>query len=142
MTNSSNQLWVWQGCNPIYSNGAVGQVVALYNVILSDNNILYGYPQPSLFTIAEKDEAEDGHYTLRDMKGEIVKIEQGRCHCFYDAQELVNAMQREQEIKALKHKRTSDNFNLQVQLLKSILVEQGMKLVTQSQLDALGLTLQ
>jgi len=134
-----------QELKAISSNGKVGQVVVLTHVVLSEENIFYKYPQPALFTIKEKIEGKDGFYMLLDSKNELIKWHEdfygAYSYYLYDAQEWALFVKDEQEQKRKDFICKCSDLEKSIELLKSILIAQGVKLVTQEQLDAIGLKL-
>lgn len=93
----------------------------------------------SIFTIVEKKYGDDGYYTLRDSSGNIIKVNFGDACYLYDSQEWVKWKERnsteyknlsEANIKCLEEK---------IELLKDILVKQGIRIVTQEHANKLGL---
>ena len=146
------ELWQQNGneikitVNPISDKGKVGQMV-IFGVRVDwgvDSNPteypLSQYPYPSIFTIIKKVEDKDGYYILKDAKGNNIKLhyEHGTSY-LYDAQEWLT----------FNDVRTTDQFSFKdkekeklkdrLDLLKDILIKQGIHIVTKEQAEYLGI---
>lgn len=132
-------------CKAIYGRGRVGQVVILDHVSYGDNPDLEKHPlaryiQPYAFTIVEKVEGRDGYCIVVDAEGNriVLQGESGGSY-LYDANEWC-VWQREYEKEKLARKDGRiAHLESQVALLKSILVSQGMRLITKEQAAALDI---
>ena len=82
---------------PIYGKGKVGQMVIFGERVdwgINSDPIKYPlsrYSYPSIFTIVEKVEGKEGYYVLKDVSGNLIKL-QDKYHgayepYLYDAQE-------------------------------------------------------
>jgi len=134
-------------CNPIFKNGRVGQCVVLTNVGYSPDadlevNPLAGYAQPAIFTIIGKTEHA---YTLKDTNGKIFVVADrsfgASCAYLYDAQQWAQWCKAHEAEKLARKQNKIEQLEAQVDLLKSILIKQGIRVVTVEQADALGLSL-
>lgn len=133
----------WHSIIGIGCNGKVGQLVIYYGNYTDSNNPLSQYDNPSIFTIVEKIEGEQGYYILRDAKGACIKIQDkfrgANEISLYDAQEYLTfkAMQ-EKEYRSNKENEI-EKLSDHVKLLKGILIEQGTRIVTETQAKELRL---
>lgn len=97
------------------------------------------YPQPAFFTVVEKLEKEgyDQPFILRDTVGNEIKVRLGIG--FYDAQEwaLWSAAKQAEDLRQ-KNARIQ-HVESQVALLRGILIEQGMKIITTEEAKRLGI---
>jgi hypothetical protein len=136
-------------CHAIYGNGKVGQIVVLANVSFGQNpdfaeKPLAAYTQPAFFTIKERRVVgEHGYeYDLVDKTGKVITVngEHTDNWWLYDADEWgqwqIGHFNEKVERKDGEIKR----LTLQRDLLKSILVAQGIRIVTKEQAEALGLS--
>lgn len=128
-------------CSAIYSGGVVGQVVILDHVSFGDNPDPEVYPlgkylQPYAFTIVGITEEEDC-YLLRDADGVEVKSHDGAY--LFDAKEWLTWSEGRREYQLWEKADEISILNAKLNLLKEILIAQGVKVVTQAQFDALGL---
>lgn len=138
--------------NAIFNKGKKGDVVVLDGIVLDkiEDNPLYGYDQPAFFTITgtkwDSDtsrEDKDMLYVLRDMSGKEFSVNgSGYCGCGWwlvklddwakskiGKYEEILEYEREQKEK-LKH---------QIEILKDILTNQGIRIVKENQAKELGL---
>ncbi len=132
---------------PICDKGSIGQMVILGSRVDWGNNPdpvekpLSKYPYLSIFTIVVKELGEDGYYILSDAKGERVKIYLvGTDHWYlYDAQEWLNFNHLRETEKFARKERKISQLEGHVDLLKDILVKQGIRIVTEGQAKKLGI---
>lgn len=136
-------------CHAIYGKGEVGQMVIYGERVSWEKTLdattppLSQYACPSIFTIVEKLEGEDGYYILRDVAGNLIKLQDRYCESsgeyLYDAQAWLtwNAM-KNKEID-IRNEEEIAQLKMQVELLKDILVKQGIRIVTSEQATKLGL---
>lgn len=145
-------LSFWQNCkkielDAIYSRGKVGQLVIFgnrYDWGVNPDPIkepLSQYPYHYVFTIVEKVEGENGYYILKDLDGNCIKLQAnygGACY-LYDLQEWLawNDMREKEEISCKKREIAELKGNFE--LLKDILIKQGIRIVTEEQAKNLGL---
>ncbi len=133
--------------HPICNKGSVGQMVILGSRVDWGNNPdpvakpLSKYPYLSLFTIVVKATNEDGYYILSDAKGEQIKVSmKGTDHWYlYDAQEWLNFNHLRETEKFARKERKISQLEGHVDLLKDILVKQGIRIVTEDQAKKLGI---
>ncbi len=135
--------------NAIYGKGKVGQTVIFgqrVNWGVTPDTTKYPlskYPCPSIFTIVERKEGKDGYYILSDANGNRIKLQDefhGTSESYlYDAQEWLtwNAM-HEMEKLSRKQRKIAQLEGI-VELLKDILIKQGVRIVTEAQAKDLGL---
>lgn len=124
-------------CKEIRSNGHVGQTIVLASVKFGDKDVLARYPQPCVFTIIEKFDEPNGSYVLADSEGQLITT---NFRWFYDANEYLAW-----EMGRTKEKLSRKNCRIKVveahlALLRDILIKQGIRVVTQEQANALGIT--
>jgi len=95
----------------------------------------------SIFTISVREEGKDGYYILSDAKGNRIKILfDGTQHWYlYDAQEWLNFNDLRETEKFSRKERKISQLEGHVDLLKDILVKQGIRVVTKEQAQKLGL---
>ena len=136
-------------CKAIYGKGRVGQVVILSNVSFGENpNFkewpLAKYAQPYAFTIIEKVEGKDGYYTVTDVDGNHITLQDqyyGASESYlYDANEWL-AWQKGCTKEKLRLKEEEiQHLESQKDLLKSILVSQGFRVISENQAKKLGIS--
>lgn len=135
--------------NAIYSKGKVGQTVILGQRVdwgVNPDPTIYPlaqYPCPSIFTIVEKHEGEDGYYLLSDANGNCITLHNkfyGACESYlYDAQEWLTWNAMHEKYKLSCKQRKIEQLEGHVELLKDILIKQGVHIVTEAQAKDLGL---
>jgi hypothetical protein len=123
---------------PIYQEGHESQVVVLTSVSLGENFPLGRYPQPYFFVIIGR--SEDS-YTLRDAEGQEVTVpfETHLQWYLYDANEWVQWDLKRRKVADKKAQRRLDSVIQQRDLLRAILTDQGVRVVTEEQARQLGL---
>lgn len=103
-------------------------------------NPLSRYPYLSIFTVVEKVEGEEGYYILRDVNDNFIKIQLHRNTLYlYDAQEWVNWNAMHENEKLSRKQRKIEQLEGHIQLLKDILIKQGIRTVTQRQAKELNI---
>ncbi|MBO5179988.1 MAG: hypothetical protein J6B87_06560 [Clostridia bacterium] len=125
--------------------GKVGQLVVYAKYFNcpepTERHPLSMYPCPSIFTIVELGESPywTKVYTLSDSKGNRVHLPIQEGSYIFDAQEWLtwNAM-REKE-KFSRKQRKVEQLEGHVDLLKDILIKQGVRVVTEEQASALNI---
>ena len=135
--------------NAIYGKGKVGQMViygqrcdwgANPNPTIAP---LSQYPCPSIFTIVEKVEGKEGYYILRDVNGNLIKLQDkwyGASESYlYDAQEWLEWNDMHEKEKFSRKERKIAQLEGHLELLKDILIKQGIRIVTKAQAEDLGL---
>ncbi len=133
--------------HPICDKGSVGQMVILGSRVDWGKNPdpvekpLSKYPYLSLFTIVVKATNEDGYYILSDAKGERIRVStKGTDHWYlYDAQEWLNFNNLRETEKFARKERKISQLEGHVDLLKDILIKQGIRIVTEDQATKLGI---
>ena len=130
---------------PIYYKGQVGQMVIFGEQVTWGRMKppLSAYKAPSLFTIVEKEEGENGYCILKDTTGNLIKLQGSHystsTRFLYDAQEWLS-WNRMREKEALSEKnREIERLEGHIALLKDILINQGIRVVTEAQAKILGL---
>ena len=133
----------------IYGNGRVGQMVIFGERVnwgpkpSPTLEPLSPYPCPSIFTIVEIIEEIGKGYILSDVNGNQIKImnEYAGTNYLYDAQEWLtwNAMHEKEKLS--RKQRKIEQLEGHIELLKDILIKQGIHIVTQAQVEDLGLNL-
>ncbi len=131
----------------IDSKGKVGQMVIFGERVDWGVNPdptkkpLSQYTCPSIFTIVEKQEGENGYYILKDAKGNSIKVTFDSCYSclLYDSQEWLTWNDIREKEKFSRKQRKIEQLEGNVELLKDILIKQGARIVTKAQAEDLGL---
>lgn len=131
----------------IYSKGKVGQMVIFGERVDwgvnpdPTKNPLSQYPCPSIFTIVEKQEGENGYYILKDAKGNSIKVTFDSCDSWwlYDSQEWLTCNDFHEKEKLSFKQRKIEQLEGHLELLKDIIIKQGIRIVTKAQAEDLGL---
>ncbi len=133
----------------IYDNGKVGQTVVFGQRVdwgVNPNPTEYPlsqYPCPSIFTIVEKQEGKDGYYILSDANGKRIKLQDkyyGASESYlYDAQEWLTWNEMREKEKFSRKQRKIEQLEGHLELLKDILIKQGIHIVTEAQAKTLNL---
>jgi hypothetical protein len=131
-------------CPSVYGDGRPGQVVVLMNVCFEKIPDLekwpFGaYPQPSFFTILEKLGVEKYSlwYLVRDVYDKEFKCEFSIG--IYDAQVWGQWNAAKQKEDSRQKNARIQHIEAQVALLRGILVDQGIKVITPEQAKTLGI---
>lgn len=126
----------------IYSRGKEGQAV-IYgeNVNWGENpnpikNPLSQYLYLSIFTIVKKN---NENYILKDAAGELIKVSYSDASWLYDAQEWLLFNEARKKIRAANSKKKIEQLEDRLDLLKDILIKQGIHIVTEAQAKKLDL---
>ncbi|MCX6743641.1 MAG: hypothetical protein NT116_05415 [Candidatus Parcubacteria bacterium] len=131
---------------PIYDKGREGQIVVLYHVSYRGCDVkdhpLAAYPQPTFFVIKarvpnEVNPAQVHHYILIDPQGQKITCNPSDSSYLYDAQEWGEFQEKYHEEKLERKDGRIAHGESQVALLKSILIEQGVKLITPEQAEVI-----
>lgn len=140
----STSMLMWH--YSIHRSGKVGQMV-IYGERVNwgvnpdpTKNPLSQYTCPSFFTIVEKQEGENGYYILKDAKGNSIKVTfDTTSWLLYDLQEWLtwNDLCIKEELSCKQ--RQIKQLENHEKLLKDILINQGIRIVTESQAKELGL---
>lgn len=133
--------------NAIYSEGKVGQMVIFGQRVDWGENPdpiekpLSQYSCPSIFTIVEKQEGENGYYILKDAKDNSIKVTFDSCDSWYlyDSQEWLTWNDLHEKEKLSRKQRKIEQLESHKELLKDILTKQGIRIVTEAQAKDLGL---
>ncbi len=133
----------------IHSKGQIGQsVVYCENVNWGKNptpevSPLSQYTPPAIFKITSKVPGDEGYYVLTDMDGNIIRARftgiSNTSAYLYDMQEWVTWNEGRIAEKLSRKEHKIELLQGQVDLLKNILVQQGIRIVTQEQAEKLGL---
>lgn len=134
----------------IYGKGTVGQMVIFGQRVDWGVNPdptkkpLSQYTCPSIFTIVEKVEGKDGYFILRDANGKLIKLQDeyygASCGAYiYDAQEWLVWNEMHEKEKFSRKERKIAQLEGHLELLKDILIKQGIRIVTKAQAEDLGL---
>lgn len=130
----------------IYKDGLEGQVV-IYTGACWGKNVepeehpLCKYPRYSIFTIVSKTDEETGYYILKDSKGQKINVDFSDASYLYDAQEWLN-LKNDQEKQTLRYKKEEiERLQGHIDLLKDILIKQGIRTITEKQAETLGISL-
>lgn len=132
----------------IWNNGKVGQAVIYGERVDWGENPdpikkpLSKYSCPSLFTIVEKKEENEGYYVLSDTNGNRIKVHSewgGHEDYLYDAQEWLTWNALHEKEKLSRKQRKIEQLEGHVELLKDILIKQGVHIVTEEQAKNFGL---
>ncbi|OGY42813.1 MAG: hypothetical protein A2Y67_03760 [Candidatus Buchananbacteria bacterium RBG_13_39_9] len=128
----------------IYDQGRVGQVVILANVSYGENpdlgkRPLAAYPQPTFFVIkvVGRDDADVHFYTLVDPDCKEVLCGNSDWSNLYDAREWGEWQKQHHEEKMKRKDGRIAHLESQVDLLRSILIQQGVKLITPEQAEVI-----
>ena len=129
----------------LYGHGTVGMIVVLDHVHLSEESPCGKYVQPAFFTIVEAPESNasgfDASYVLRDTAGRLVDTKgcQGTA-CYLSKVDDWSDWRDEQAKDArVSNAKTIDTLRDRVALQKSILVEQGFRVISNEQALTLGI---
>lgn len=132
--------------NAIYSKGNIGQMVIFGQRVdwgvnpSPTHRPLSQYSCPSIFTIVEKNEEVLGYYILSDIKGNRIKVDLRNDSAYlYDAQEWLTWNNLRENEKFSRKQRKIEQLEGHVELLKDILIKQGVHIVTKAQAEDLGL---
>lgn len=130
----------------IYSSGRVNQVIILGKKVdwgespNAEKYPLSQYPYLTVFTIVGiSTHPEEKYYVLRNPDGKNFILKFGEADYLYDIKEWLefNAIR---EAEKMAHKqRKIETLESQVDLLKDILVKQGVRVLTKEQAKALGI---
>ena len=131
----------------IYLDGEVGQTVIYGQQVDYGRNPdptekpLSQYSCPSIFTIVEKIDGQSGYYILRDAKGNYIKVSNVSSDCWwlYDAQEWLTWSAMHEKEKLSRKQRKIEQLEGHIELLKDILIKQGIRIVTEAQAKNLGI---
>lgn len=125
---------------PIGSASEVDQMVVLDKVGYDKDSAdpMASYPHPAFFRIIAK---SDNGYTLRDTSGRIISVDAGSGYHLFDIDAWFTWQKiQKQAIEDAADKR-ANRLKDRLELLKSILTAQGVKLITPDQAKQLGLDL-
>ena len=135
--------------NSIYSDGRIGQVLILgENVDWGKSpdykkHPLSKYPYLSVFTIVSIcTHPENRHYVLCDSEGKNFILPLGSSSdvpFLYDIKTWLDFNAIRENEKMSRKQRKIETLESQVDLLKDILVKQGIRIVTEEQAKALGI---
>lgn len=97
------------------------------------------YPQPAFFTVVKKEgkTGNDQYFILRDTVGKEILVRLGAG--FYDAEEWVQWSTLKQAEDLRQKNARIQHVESQVALLRGILVDQGIRIVSDSEAVQLGL---
>lgn len=133
----------------IHASGQIGQNVIFCEDVDWGKNPnpeekpLAQYTPPAMFRITSKVPGDEGYYVLTDNEGKIIRARfSGICNTssyLYDAQEWLTWNSGRIAEKLSRKERKIEQLQGQVDLLKDILVKQGIRIVTQEQAKKLGL---
>lgn len=135
-------------CDAIYGGGRIGQLVVLDHVSYGPNPNPAKYPLSpytlaSVFTITQKVEGKDGYYVVMDTNGTLIKLHDENYGAserhLYDAAEWIAWTASYTSEKLRRKDQAIANLTSQRDLMKSILIEQGIRVVTPAQAEAMGL---
>lgn len=135
-------------CVAIYTRGRVGQAVILDYVSFGDNPDLTKYPlasyaQPYAFTIAEKVEGKQGYYVVVDDKDKRIVLRDehygASCSYLYDANDWISWQKEKAREKLARKERKIEQLEGNLALLKDILVNQGIRIVSEATARKLGI---
>ena len=126
----------------LYNRVSVGQVVVLDYVNFGNENPLSKYPQPSIFTVSS---ITPEAIILIDSKGKHVECYfldiENRKHaynsCLFDQSEYLAFIRARDDEKIRRKNNRINHLEAQVSLLKSILIAQGTRIITNEQAKAL-----
>ncbi len=130
----------------LYSRGGVGRLVILDSVCFGEKSIspLAKYPLRTIFTIVEKKFTDNWNYSyvLSDKDGNrfVLTRDSNNTGYIYDLEEWsLFQYEKAQEHQVRKNAKIT-HLESQVALLKDILIKQGVRVITQEQAKALGLS--
>lgn len=124
--------------------GRVWQVVILDRVNFGESPNFEKYPlakysQPSAFVIIEKVNGEPGVYYALDNDGQRIKLSDNDNHYLYDAGEWLAWRTMHEKEKLGRKERRIEHLEGQVALMKEILSNQGVKIVSEKVAKELGI---
>ena len=135
--------------NAIYGEGKLGQMVIFGQRVdwgVNPDPMEYPlskYSCPSIFIIVEKIEGKEGYYLLRDVNGKLIKVQDkfygASVSYLYDAQEWLEWNDMHEKEKVYRKERKIEQVECHLELLKDILINQGIRIVTKAQAEELGL---
>lgn len=122
----------------IYDKGEKGDIVVLDNVALSESE-LSSYAQPAFFTIVEVKCGSDVVYVLKDMFGKefTAGIDDGWWLVELTAW-VKNKEKYHTDMLDREHLKV-ERLSHQIEILKDILINQGIRIVSEKQLKDLGI---
>lgn len=134
----------------LYSNGRVGMIVVLDSVFLGSDSPFAKYQQPAFFTIVEDQTPEpryQGIYVLRDSDGNMIRTQaeddvrgdQSISPYLAEVSKWAAWMKNKVEGDRQIQDRKISTLRDRQELLKEILVAQGVRVVTDEQAKALGI---
>jgi len=134
-------------CKPLGNRARAGQVVIMDHVQWDDPNLeqypLALYPCPSIFTITEKTADRNPGFMLMDGQNNLIWIPGDRAwktmSHLYDAAEWSAWIKAYAAHKLAAKNRKIEQLLSQTDLLKEILVRQGIHIVTQEKAKELGI---
>lgn len=131
------------GISAISGNGKVGQLIILGERIdwgLNPTKYpLSKYPFLSTFTILEKKEGRQGSYVLKDTNGDSISLQANDACCLYDLQEWLTWNAAREAEKTSNNAKKIKQLENNIELLKDILIKQGVRIVTEEQAKSLNL---
>lgn len=127
--------------NAIYNKGKVGQTVIFgKRVNWGDDSDHTKYPLskyacPSIFTIVEKQEGENGYYILKDVKNDFIKLKLNEYSCgtLYDAQEWLIWNEMYKNTICSHKQRKIEELENKIKFLEDIIIKQGERIVKKEQ---------
>jgi len=123
-------------CGAIYKRGRVGQAVVLTFVTLGKDHPLARYAQPHVFTINGE---EDGCYLLLDGNGRTILAKESDGQWLCDATEWVQWEAGRQTEKIRRKNNRIALLEAHLELLKGVLVRQGVRVVSAEEAAKLGI---
>ncbi len=129
-------------------NGHVGQVLIFDGVSYGDRSTpsekypLAGYQQPAIFTIVEKIEGENAHYVVTDAENRRIVLPSGfhdPSTYMYDLKEWLAFQESRISEKLARKEAKIALLEAHLALLKSILTNQGVRVVSAEQAKKLGI---
>lgn len=145
MTIRSKLIGVGKMEGAIYSNGKKGDIVVLDNVIMSDIP-LSNYRQPAFFAIVEvkwqSDNSRDDKdmlYVLKDMFGKEFSVNVDAGWWLVELTTWAKAKEKYYTDKFNEEHLRTEKLYHQIEILKDILIHQGIRIVSEEQLKELDI---
>lgn len=106
-------------------------------------NPLSQYSYATIFTIVEIVAGKEGYYVLSDVNGNLIKLQDeyygASAEYLFDAQEWLTWNVMREEEKFSRKQRKIEQLEGHLELLKNILTNQGVRIISDTKAKALGL---
>lgn len=123
----------------IYNTAKVGDIVVLDKVGFIDNHPLAQFAQPAFFVVTVfRPESQSARYTAHASDGERVNISSDDAWWFFQVRDWWTWTKATHDESIRDHKVLATRLTTERDVLKSVLVAQGVRIVTKEQAEALG----